>query len=179
MNSRLLLTRLRSASRQTPGPHSTLILCAWRPGSLVACFTLLVFLFACGPEGSKVSNDALNNPLSAESDPEKSKAELPAITFERSEHDFGNIREGDVVATTFRFKNTGKKDLIIQTASGSCGCTVPVFPKTPIAPGQEEEIRVEYNSEGKSGLQDKSVTVVTNCIPNTTSLRIKAMVQDR
>jgi hypothetical protein len=150
-----------------------------RPLIHICCLAIPVFLFACGSESSKVSNDALNNPLSAGSDPDISKAELPSITFERTEHDFGIIREGDVVATTFKFKNTGKKDLIIQTADGSCGCTVPVFPKTPIAPGQEEYIRVEFNSQGKSGLQDKSVTVVTNCIPNTTTLRIKAMVQNR
>jgi hypothetical protein len=139
----------------------------------------IAFLHSCGSGGSDVSNEALNNPLSADAQLEKVQAELPAIQFERTIHDFGTIREGDVVATTFKFKNTGQKDLIIQTASGSCGCTVPVFPKTPIAPGKEDEIRVEYNSEGKSGLQDKSVTVVTNCIPNITTLRIKAMVKDR
>ncbi|MBM3919308.1 MAG: DUF1573 domain-containing protein [Sphingomonadales bacterium] len=146
--------------------------------SIISTVLLLMFT-ACGYGNQEVSNDALNNPLSAEVDKETAHSELPAISFERSVHDFGTIREGDVVATTFRFKNTGKKDLIIQTASGSCGCTVPVFPKTPVAPGKEEEIRVEYNSEGKSGLQEKSVTVVTNCIPNTTTLRIKVMVQDR
>lgn len=139
----------------------------------------VIFFSACVSDHAEVSNDALNNPLSADLDPANAQTELPVITFERLEHDFGQIREGDVVATTFTFKNTGNKDLIIQTASGSCGCTVPVFPKTPIAPGKEEKIRVEYNSEGKSGMQDKSVTVVTNCIPNTTTLKIKANIQDR
>jgi len=137
------------------------------------------YLLSCGSGSTDVSHEALNNPLSADTDLDQVKSELPAILFERTEHDFGTLREGDVVATTFKFKYTGYKELIIQTASGSCGCTVPMFPKTPIAPGKEEEIRVEYNSEGKSGLQDKSVTVVTNCIPNVTTLRIKAMVQDR
>lgn len=140
---------------------------------------LIAMLAGCGNPESGVSNDALSNPLSADNSPESVREELPIIEFERSGHDFGTIREGDVVASTFRFTNTGKRDLIIQAANGSCGCTVPRFPKEPIAPGDAGEIKVEYNSEGKSGLQEKTVTVVTNCIPNTTTLRIKALVQDR
>jgi hypothetical protein len=140
---------------------------------------LIAMLARCGNPDAGVSNDALSNPLSADNSPESVREELPIIEFERSEHDFGTISEGDVVASTFRFTNTGKRDLIIQAANGSCGCTVPRFPKEPIAPGDAGEIKVEYNSEGKSGLQEKTVTVVTNCIPNTTTLRIKALVQDR
>jgi hypothetical protein len=66
--------------------------------------------------------------------------------------------------------------LIIQSASGSCGCTVPDFPKEPIPPGREGYIRVMFNSEGKSGMQEKQVTVLANTLPNTITVRVKAEI---
>jgi hypothetical protein len=59
----------------------------------------------------------------------------------------------------FKLTNTGDKDLIIGNAFGSCGCTVPEYPKDPIAPGKEADVRVRFNSEGKEGAQTKSVTL--------------------
>lgn len=77
---------------------------------------------------------------------------------------------------SFRFVNRGDKDLLIQNASGSCGCTVPDFPREPIAPGQEGYIRVQFNSEGKTGVQEKTVTVLANTLPNTNELKIKVEI---
>ena len=73
------------------------------------------------------------------------------MTFEKDVYDFGEIKQGDVVHTEFKFTNTGSHDLIITGARGSCGCTVPEWPKEPIAPGTSNVIKVQFNSKNKNG----------------------------
>lgn len=102
--------------------------------------------------------------------------EYPVMTFDRVEHDFGTINEGDVAKTTFTFTNTGKTPLIIARAQGSCGCTVPSFPKEAVAPGATGVIEVAFNSTGKPNLQQKLVTLFANTERGTEVLKIKAMV---
>jgi hypothetical protein len=104
---------------------------------------------------------------------------LPEITFKSLEYSFGSIKEGAVVKTGFSFTNTGKTDLIIGDAKGSCGCTVPKFPTEPIKPGQGGVIEVEFNSAGKQGSQRKTITVITNAEPSTRVLAIKGEVKPR
>ena len=101
---------------------------------------------------------------------------LPVLRFEETEHDFSRIIEGETVSFGFKFRNTGKTDLVIADVSTSCGCTVPSYPKTPIRPGEEGAIRVSFNSKGRRGFQAKNIVVVANTQPNTTLLRIKAQV---
>jgi hypothetical protein len=101
---------------------------------------------------------------------------LPVITFESLEYDFGKITQGEVVSVDFHFRNTGKKNLIISGASGSCGCTVPKWPKEPIAPNKTGVIQVVFDSEGKRGYQEKTITVATNCEPATILLKIKGEI---
>jgi hypothetical protein len=84
--------------------------------------------------------------------------------------------EGETVSFDFKFRNTGKTDLVITEVSSSCGCTVPSYPKTAIRPGQEGSIKVAFNSRGKKGYQTKSVVVLANTQPNATQLRIKAQI---
>ena len=98
------------------------------------------------------------------------------IKFEKTEHDFGTINEGDIVETVFSFKNSGKSELIITSAKGSCGCTVPEWPKEPIMPGEEGQIRVKFNSDKKPNLQQKTITLVTNTEQGKEILKIKAQV---
>jgi len=100
------------------------------------------------------------------------KENAAAITFEESEFDFGDLKQGDEVKHIFKFKNTGKSNLIIETATAPCGCTVPSWPKEPIAPGEAGEIEVKFNSTGKEGVQNKVVTVTANTVPNTTTVKI-------
>lgn len=107
----------------------------------------------------------------------KPEGPLPAFEFETEEHDFGTIQEGDVVSHTFKFKNTGEAPLIIQSAKGSCGCTVPTWPQEPIPVGGTGEIVAEFNSKGKPNIQNKTVTITANTWPKQTRLRIKAMVE--
>jgi hypothetical protein len=98
------------------------------------------------------------------------------IAFDRTEHDFGTINEGDIVETIFSFTNTGKSELIISSAKGSCGCTVPEWPKEPILPGEKGEIKVKFNSDRKPNKQQKNVTLVTNTNDGKEILIIKAQV---
>lgn len=104
---------------------------------------------------------------------------MPKTTMEFTDmtHDFGKIKDGDKVTHVFKFKNTGKEPLVIANAKGSCGCTVPEYPKEPVAPGASSEIKVEFNSKGKKGMQTKTVTINANTDPNPTRLTIKAEVE--
>lgn len=100
----------------------------------------------------------------------------PQFTFNEENHDFGVIDEGVKADYDFEFTNTGDAALIITNAQGSCGCTVPSWPKEPIAPGETGKIHVSFNSNGKPGNQKKTVTLNANTIPPTKLLRISAQV---
>ncbi len=98
------------------------------------------------------------------------------MAFSEIKHDFGTITEGEKVEHVFKFKNTSANPLIINNARGSCGCTVPEWPKEPIAPGASSEIRVKFDSKGKKGSNNKQVTIDANTIPGSTVLNILADV---
>lgn len=106
----------------------------------------------------------------------KPEGPLPSFEFAEESHDFGAINEGDVVEHVFKFTNTGDAPLIISSATASCGCTVPLWPKEPIPVGEEGEIQVRFNSAKKSGVQNKTITITANTYPKTNRLRIKANV---
>jgi hypothetical protein len=101
---------------------------------------------------------------------------LPTIAFAEEFHDFGEVQEGEVVEHTFTFTNEGEGPLIISNAQGSCGCTVPDWPRQPIAPGQKGQIKVSFNSTGRAGRQDKRVTLTTNAVPQSKVLNITSNV---
>lgn len=103
-------------------------------------------------------------------------ANAPAFKFEKEVYDFGKITDGDVVTYDFKFKNIGNSPLIISSATATCGCTVPDYPKEPVAPGAEGVIRVVFNSAGKLGMQNKVVSITANTIPSLTELNILGMV---
>ncbi len=89
----------------------------------------------------------------------------PVMKFEFDSHDFGKATAGEKITYEFKFNNTGKSPLIISDAKASCGCTVPEWPKEPVMPGQGGKIKVTFDSAGKSGLQDKQITVTANTNP--------------
>jgi len=136
---------------------------------------LILLAFGCQNQtpNKDLTTDIVNNSANADGDKNN---DLPEIQFAEEEFDFGKIIQGEKVSHAFAFKNTGKKNLIITTASGSCGCTVPEYPTKPILPGETGKINVVFNSEGKSGLMEKTITVVTNCEPATRIIRIKTEI---
>ena len=99
-----------------------------------------------------------------------------ALNFSETTFDFGEVDEGEKVSHVYEFTNTGNEPLVISNAKGSCGCTVPKWPKTPIAPGETGEILVEFNSKGKPGKQTKRVTVTANTDPAQSFLTITGNV---
>jgi hypothetical protein len=116
------------------------------------------------------------DPMANQFPPNSASLPLTEIKFDRMVHDFGKINEGDKVNTVFKFKNSGKNPLIISNATGSCGCTVPNWPKAAIEPGSWGEIAVEFDSNRKSGEQSKTVTVKANTTPPSMELTIKSTV---
>ncbi|MEO6830764.1 MAG: DUF1573 domain-containing protein [Chitinophagaceae bacterium] len=102
----------------------------------------------------------------------------PKFDFLKGEvHDFGNLTDAKDAECTFKFKNTGKTPLIIQTASASCGCTVPEFPKEPVLPGKTGEIKVTFHTAGKSGPFDKTVFIQSNAPSNVSSERYEIHIK--
>jgi len=138
-------------------------------------FILTVFILSScnNANNEQISKDVVNNPLSA-TNPKNSS--LPIANFEKTQHDFGKIYQGEKLTYNFKFINTGNADLLITSVSASCGCTVADYPKTPIAPGKESTIAVVFNSAGRKGMQTKTVTVLTNAQPSSTVLTISAMI---
>ena len=126
------------------------------------------FIFtACNNEAKSEGNTAAT----------KVKSEnLPVMLFKEEIHNFGTIIQGEKVSYSFVFKNTGNSDLLISSATGSCGCTVPTFPKEPVKAGEEAKIDVVFDSDGKSGLVEKTVTLVSNCNPSSKVLTIHSNI---
>jgi hypothetical protein len=102
---------------------------------------------------------------------------VAGATFEEEVYKFGTIAQGELVDFTFKFKNTGKIPLVIAAVKPACGCTlINKWPKTPIAPGEEAEIPVRFNSADQKGHISKSVTMVANTKPKTTVLYFEGEV---
>jgi hypothetical protein len=98
------------------------------------------------------------------------------MEFEATEWNFGEITQGESVEYAFEFTNTGSEPLIITNAKGSCGCTVPVWPREPVAPGESGVVDVKFNSKGKKGKQNKKVTLTTNMVPSQMVLKVTGLV---
>jgi Protein of unknown function (DUF1573) len=128
--------------------------------------TLLVGGFmACSTNQEKAGSNALAE-------------KMPKIEFKDNvkDVDFGSMTEGDTVQRAFRFTNTGEFPLIINNVSTSCGCTVPQWPRDPIAPGEGSQILVRFNSKGKLGPQFKTVSIYANTDPAVSEIKFKAEV---
>jgi len=141
---------------------------------LFILFILAFTVFSCNHSGNNIPGNVVRNPQSAEGI--LGDDAMPAITFAQTEHDFGKLIQGEKVSFIFKFTNTGNAPLLISKVSTSCGCTASKYPKEPIAPGGEGKLEVIFDSDGQRGMQNKSVTVLTNTQPISTILRLKAQV---
>lgn len=136
----------------------------------------LMLLMACqSNDSTNVGTDLIQNPLTADGSNADTSL-LPKFQWKEMNHDFGVIIQGERVSYTFTFKNVGKSNLIISSVHASCGCTVPKYDSNPIAPGKEGKIEVVFDSSGRSGLQNKTVTVLANTQPSTVELHFTAEV---
>ena len=115
-------------------------------------FYLIIGVFVFGFSGCNESASKKVDTQKADEASDTSSI-TAAMTFDKVSHDFGTIKEGETVQTTFNFTNTGKVNLLIVDARGSCGCTVPKYPKnTPIKPGETGQILVSFDSNNKPNM---------------------------
>ncbi len=143
--------------------------------SLFIGLIVSVLLLSCqSDENKKVDTDLIQNPLTADGNADTSL--LPRFQWKDMVHDFGVIVQGERVSYTFTFKNTGKSNLIISSVHASCGCTVPKYDTAPIAPGEDGKVEVVFDSSGRNGLQNKTVTVLANTQPSSVELHFSAEV---
>lgn len=124
------------------------------------------------------------NPVNQPQPPIEAPAPQPPIDMKKTSvkwanmvHDFGKVKQNSTNKYAFEFTNTGSEPLLITDAKGSCGCTVPEYPKEPIAPGQKATINVEYKPGVQENQQEKTVTVTANTEPMQTVLKIRAFVE--
>jgi hypothetical protein len=147
-------------------------------------FLLGLVLFSCEPNVS-VDNtpkkeglskaDIIRMPVSA--NPQVDTTLVAKMTFEETVHEFGTVLEGKQVEHVFKFKNTGKVPLLISDSKTTCGCTVPNFPKDPIAPGESGEVSVKFNTAGKKKEQNKPISLIANTYPARTVIYMQGYVQ--
>ena len=121
----------------------------------------------------QLSGDLVTISKSA-SDPTDKQA---IITFDKTEHDFGTILQGEVVTYSFHFTNTGNVPLLISDVKTTCGCTIAEFPREPIQPGKDGFIKGTYDSKGHHDFQSRNITVIANTMPAQTVLRMKGTVK--
>lgn len=127
-------------------------------------------LFTACSNGTQKGNGA---PIGVDTTKDAANAaNAPKMKFDNNAFDFGKVNQGDKVTHEFKFTNVGKSPLIIKESFASCGCTTPEWPKSPVKPGDSGVIKVTFNSTGKSGLQDKQITVVGNTVPANTIVHL-------
>lgn len=135
----------------------------------LALLTTAIMASSCTNQNNAEATTTSSAAMSAASiDP----ADAPVFKFEEDSYDFGQIEAGEKVKHNFTFKNVGKTPLIITDAVATCGCTVPEYPKEPVAPGEEATINVVFDSAGKQGMQNKVVTLTSNAVPSKTELHL-------
>lgn len=147
--------------------------------SIIIGLCVTVFLLvACGEKNNSegFTTADVHNPMTAEGLSQKDAEKMPVLTFENLEYDFGRVIKGEKLSYSFKFKNTGKSNLIISSARSSCGCTTSTPPQAPIRPGESGEIGVTFDSKNQHGEVNKMVVVSANTYPVQTTLRLKATV---
>jgi len=146
-------------------------------GIIILIFTAAII--ACSSNDKQENRKKLDTGVvkNTKSATAKNKAyEVPRIKFEETVYDFGRIIQGEKVAYDFHFVNSGKSELVITKVKSSCGCTVSKYPREAIFPGEKGKIEVVFDSKGKRGFQNKSITILANTQPNATKLNIKGIV---
>jgi|JI61114C2RNA_FD_contig_51_1512707_length_1163_multi_3_in_0_out_0_2 hypothetical protein len=142
----------------------------------IGLFALALVVFSTSCKQESIANKITDEDLTAIKAEQALAGKFAKVKLDKEVHDFGTIAEGQIVETEFIVTNTGESNLIISDAKGSCGCTVPQPPKEPIKPGDSAPIKVSFDSKGKPGAQEKTVTITTNTENGHEMFKIKANV---
>lgn len=135
-------------------------------------FMAMICLSVFGAASAQSKPQTVKTTETAVANPNAGKFE-----FKNETHDFGEVPEGPIVETDFEFKNIGKEPILITEAHGSCGCTVPEWPKEPIMPGKKAKIHVKYNTSGRAGAITKEVYITSNAVQSPMILHIRGTVK--
>ena len=138
---------------------------------LVAVLSAFIFTSCKDSAAEKVSEEN----VAAAANRDANTGDFPVMSFAETEFDFGTIDQGTNVEHLFTFTNTGNAPLVIVDAKGSCGCTVPSYSKSPVAPGEQGELLVKFNGSGKNQVS-KTVTITANTESGKEVIKIKAFV---
>ncbi|MBM3420733.1 MAG: DUF1573 domain-containing protein [Bacteroidetes bacterium] len=142
----------------------------YNPVLAAMVISLAVLSASCRSGNTSTGSDATMN-----GDP----ALIPEIEFNTLTHDFGVLTEGEKIACVFTFTNKGEGSLVINSASASCGCTVPQFSKKPLRNGEKGTMEVVFNTAGFGGIQTKTITVQSNARTPVVILAIKADIRSK
>jgi len=138
---------------------------------------LVIALALTSCKDKAVESIETTNETSVVTEAQTPSAQLPVMTFDKTTHDFGTIKEGEAQQTVFTFTNTGSAPLIITNATSSCGCTVPDYPKnTPIAPGDSGQLTVNFNGTGMNKVT-KTIRVEANTASGFENIKIEAFIE--
>ena len=142
---------------------------------IISVLVLSIALTSCKNDNaaSKINKSNLKTAMNRDAEIKKGS---PKVSFSKNEYDFGTVKEGEVIETSFVLTNTGNSDLVITDAKASCGCTVPEWPRTPVKAGDNAVIKVKFNTNGKTNRQIKTVTLYTNTVKGTETLKLKGTV---
>ena len=145
----------------------------------VTALSVIALLFISMSCKEKATTKIVADNVETATERDEVAKKIPVMSFDKSEHDFGQIVQGTPQETIFTFTNTGDAPLIITDAKSSCGCTVPQYPKNkPIAPGASGEMVVKFNGAGQNQVT-KTITVTANTQKGSELLRIKAFVNPK
>jgi hypothetical protein len=129
-------------------------------------FGIVLSIVGCNDTGDKKSKTGI------------ASGDSGKIEWVSSTHDFGTIKEGEIVSTVYEFKNVGSMPVEILDVTVTCGCTVAEKPEKPIGAGQKGQIKVNFNSTGKSGVNKKYVTVISNASNNNETVSFNVVVNN-
>ena len=145
---------------------------------LALLLILSIIIVGCGnKKNDTIGIEAINNPATANGIDASKADKLPVFAFEKVIHDFGYVTKGERLSYSFKFKNSGKSNLIISYVESSCGCTTSSPPKAPIKPGESGEIKVTFDSKTKTGPTSSQVLITANTYPVKTLLTVNADVK--
>ena len=133
------------------------------------------FLFACGDDPfSKVKSGNVEMASVRDNSPSK----FPAMSFDKTTHDFGVIQNGTPVETVFSYTNTGQAPLVIADIKSTCGCTVPKdWSREPLNPGESSQFSVKFDGKGRNNTS-KTVTITANTQTGRETVKITAFVNN-
>lgn len=142
-------------------------------GSLIGAVLIVIDNKTNWFKPKSTESDTYNGPVSIDKD----KTYFTQASFNETSYDFGKVKEGDTLTHIFKLTNNGKEPLVIYKSVGSCDCVAAVYKKGMILPGEDIDITVHFDTKGRKGAQNRTITITCNTDPADALLAIKADVE--